>query len=564
MGISTNNDLITTITDNDLLEISNLNRQFLFHKKDIRKPKSKIAAEQAKSMNNEFKIKDLELLVNIENEEYFEENFWKKQDFILTAVDNKNARKYVDLQCTKYTKSLINAGTLGTGGSCQVFVPFKTSCYNDLKDIPEPSIPLCTLKNFPSKIEHCIEWALSKFNDFFTLPLEELKKYLDSKEDFYVYVQNEEITSIQISKLKGIKNLLELIKENNFEKILKQAVEIYNNNYDYNIELLLNEFPEDYKNKDGTLFWSGSKRLPHVIKFDINNEDCFNFVKYYSILLARSINIGIIEENKIIKNIIKNVDIPKFIPSTQKQTTKEEEMNEINSLKNYLNNFDLKIIDKIKIKEEKFEKDDDTNYHVYFVNLCSKLRAENYRISKSDIQKTKIIAGKIIPAISSTTAAITGFSCMQLFTLLNSDNIDLVKNCYFNTSFNLYQINNPSDVIHMKDEEYNIIFDGPTKAVPKGWTVWDIIEIKGPMTCLEFVDYFKKEYEVKISSISSNSKVIIFMFMAARSKKINRKIEEIYENEYGLQIKQNFLWLDITEKKDTIDVIVPKIKYYFE
>ena len=564
MGISTNNDSITTITDNDLIEISNLNRQFLFHKKDIRKPKSKIAAEQAKSMNNEFKIKDLELLVNIENEEYFDENFWKKQDFILTAVDNKNARKYVDLQCTKYTKTLIDAGTLGTGGSCQVFVPFKTSCYNDLKDIPEPSIPLCTLKNFPSKIEHCIEWALSKFNDFFTLPLEELKKYLDSKEDFYAYVQNEEVTSIQISKLKGIKNLLELIKENNFEKILKQAVEIYNNNYDYNIELLLNEFPEDYKNKDGTLFWSGSKRLPQVIKFDINNEDCFNFIKYYSILLARSINIEIIEDNKIIKNIIKNVDIPKFIPPTQKQITKEEEIYEINSLKNYLNNFDLKIIDKIKIKEEKFEKDDDTNYHVYFVNLCSNLRAENYRISKSDIQKTKIIAGKIIPAISSTTAAITGFSCMQLYTLLNSDNINLVKNCYFNTSFNLYQINNPSDVIHMKDEEYNIIFDGPTKAVPKEWTVWDIIEIKGPMTCLEFVDYFKKEYEVKISSISSNSKVIIFMFMAARSKKINRKIEEIYESEYGLQIKQNFLWLDITGKKDTIDVIMPKIKYYFK
>ena len=564
MGISTNKDSVTTITDNDLIEVSNLNRQFLFHKKDIRKPKSKIAAEQAKLMNNEFKIRDLELLVNFENEEYFNENFWKKQDFILTAVDNKNARKYVDLQCTKYSKTLIDAGTLGTGGSCQVFIPFKTSCYNDLKDIPEPSIPLCTLKNFPSKIEHCIEWALSKFNDFFTLPLEELKKYLNSKEDFYTYVQNEEITSTQISKLKGIKNLLELIKENNFEKILMQAVEIFNNNFDYNIKLLLNEFPEDYKNEDGTLFWSGSKRFPQVIKFDINNEDCFNFVKYYSILLARSINVGIIEDNKILKNTIKKFDFPKFIPPSKKLLSKEEELDEINSLKNYLNNFDLKIIDKRKINEEKFEKDDDTNYHVYFVNLCSNLRAENYRISKSDIQKTKIIAGKIIPAISSTTAAITGFSCMQLFTLLNSDNIDLVKNCYFNTSFNLYQINNPSDVIHMKDEEYNIIFDGPTKAVPNGWTVWDIIEIKGPMTCLEFVDYFQKEYEVKISSISSNSKIIILMFMAVKSKKINRKIEEIYESEYGLQIKQNYLWLDINGKKDTIDVIMPKIKYYFK
>ena len=150
--------------------------------------------------------------------------------------------------------------------------------------------------------------------------------------------------------------------------------------------------------------------------------------------------------------------------------SKEEELDEINSLKNYLNNFDLKIIEKRKIKEEKFDKDDDTNYHVYFVNLCSNLRAENYRILKSDFQKTKIIAGKIIPAISSTTAAITGFSCMRLFSLVNSDDINLVKNCNFNTAFNLFVIFNPSDVKHMTDEEYNIIFDGPTKAIPPGWT----------------------------------------------------------------------------------------------
>ena len=70
----------------------------------------------------------------------------------------------------------------------------------------------------------------------------------------------------------------------------------------------------------------------------------------------------------------------------------------------------------------------------------------------------------------------------------------LEKNCFFNTALNQYIINNPSDVIHMKNEEYNPLMDGPSIAVPKGWTVWDIINIKGPMTCQEFVDYFDKEY----------------------------------------------------------------------
>ena len=565
MGISTEKESSTIITDNDLIEISNLNRQFLFHKKDVRKPKSKIAAEEAKLMNKKFNCKHLEFLVNDENENYFDENFWKKQDFIFTAVDNKKARKYIDNQCTKYTKILIDTGTLGTGGNSQVFVPYKTSCYNDSIDIPEPSIPLCTLKNFPSKIEHCIEWALSKFIEFFTIPLEELKRFLDDKETFYKAIENEEITSIKINKLKEIRNLLELINENNFDKILKQAVEIYYKNYDYNINMLLLEFPADYKNEDGTLFWSGSKRIPKVIEFNAYNEKCFNFVKYYSFLLAKCINIRINDDEKYIKQFIEKINLSNFnLYDNKKKSSKEEEINEITSLKNYLNNYDVTKIDKSKINPERFEKDDDSNNHICFINLCSNLRAENYNIPISDEQKTKMIAGKIVPAIASTTATIIGFSCMQIFTLINTDDISFVKNCYFNTSFNIYQINNPPDVIHMKDKEYDVIFCGPIKAVPSGWTVWDIIDIKGPMTCQNFVEYFLKEYEVKITSISSNSKVIIIMYMKSMIKKKDKKIEEIYENEYGIQIKQNYLWLDISGKKDNIDVVMPKIRYNFK
>jgi ubiquitin-activating enzyme E1 len=565
MGISTGKDANTIITDNDLIEISNLNRQFLFHKKDVRKSKSKIAVKNVKLMNKEFNCKSLELFVNEDTEDYFNEEFWKKQNFIFTAVDSVNARKFIDNQCTKYTKTLIDTGTLGTGGSCNVFVPFKTSSYQDIKIMPELSIPLCTLRNFPSKIEHCIEWSLSKFKEFFTIPVEELNKFLNNKEGYYTLIQNEETTSVQINKLKEIKNLLQLIEEKNLEKILKQAINSYNNNYDYNIKMLLNEFPSDSKNEDGSLFWSGSKRIPNPIKFNINNENCFNFIKYYSILLGRSINIEIKNDENYIRKIIEKIDLPsEFISSTQKNPSKEEEMNEIQSLKDYLNNYDMTKIKNIKMIPERFEKDNDSNNHVFFVNLCANLRAENYRIPKTDEQKTKMIAGRIVPAIASTTATVTGFACMQLLSLIISEDISLIKNCNFNTAYNLYQINNPSDLIHMKDEEYNIIFDGPTKAVPPGWTSWDIINLKGPMTCQNFVDFFQKEYGVKILSISSNSKNIISMFMPSKIKKINLKIEEVYENNYGLKKDQSYLWLEITGKKDNIHAIMPKIKYNFK
>jgi hypothetical protein len=49
-----------------------------------------------------------------------------------------------------------------------------------------------------------------------------------------------------------------------------------------------------------------------------------------------------------------------------------------------------------------------------------------------------MIIDRIVPEIASTTAMITGFACLQLLTLLNSDDISLVKNCFFNTALNIY------------------------------------------------------------------------------------------------------------------------------
>ena len=84
------------------------------------------------------------------------------------------------------------------------------------------------------------------------------------------------------------------------------------------------------------------------------------------------------------------------------------------------------------------------------------------------------------------------------------------------------------------------------------------------MTCQQFIEYFLKKYEVKVTSISANSKTIIFMYMPSRVKKLNRKIEEIYENDYGLQISQDYLWIEINGKKDNIDVVMPKMRYFFK
>ena len=208
------------------------------------------------------------MYVNYDTEEFFDEKFWRKQNFIFKAVDNKTARKYIDNQCTKYSKHLIDTRTLGTSASCHVIVPFKTSCYNDNQDLPEFSIPMCTLRIFPSKIEHCIKWGLAKFNEFFVSTIEDLKNFLENKEQFFSVIQNEETSTVIINKMKKIKNLLEIILENNLDKIIKEAVELYHEHFIFQIKKLIDEFPIEHTNKDGSLFWSGSKRFPNVIDFD--------------------------------------------------------------------------------------------------------------------------------------------------------------------------------------------------------------------------------------------------------------------------------------------------------
>lgn len=166
------------VTDMDLIEKSNLNRQFLFRPHDVQKPKALTAAEAIKRMNPEVKVTAYELRVGAETEKVFSEDFFGKLDGVANALDNVDARIYMDRKCIFNRIPLVETGTLGTMGNVQVIVPFATESYSSSQDPPEKSIPICTLKNFPNAIEHTLQWARDSFEGVFKQAAENAAQYI--------------------------------------------------------------------------------------------------------------------------------------------------------------------------------------------------------------------------------------------------------------------------------------------------------------------------------------------------------------------------------------------------
>ena len=142
MGVGTAGKGAVSITDMDTIERSNLNRQFLFRNEDVGSMKSVSAAKAVKRMNPDFNILAQSVRVAPQTESLYDDDFWEDLDGVVTALDNVEARIYVDQRAIYYQKPLIDSGTLGTKGSTQVIVPFLTESYGSSRDAPEESIPI--------------------------------------------------------------------------------------------------------------------------------------------------------------------------------------------------------------------------------------------------------------------------------------------------------------------------------------------------------------------------------------------------------------------------------------
>ena len=221
MGVATKKNGKVTVTDNDCIENSNLNRQFLFRKEHIGKSKSLVACEQTKKINPEFNCENFQIEVREENENIFNEEFYKKQDFILIAVDNIKARNYIYNQV-----KLIECGTLGENASSQLIIPFVSEEYKGVEN-KNNKVGVCTIRNLPSLIEHCIEWSKMKFEEYFIENIQILKNFIDNPKKFFENNRNNDF----YEKLLYLKEYINIYKSRSFDMCLSFGKKLFYLNY---------------------------------------------------------------------------------------------------------------------------------------------------------------------------------------------------------------------------------------------------------------------------------------------------------------------------------------------
>ncbi|KAJ7078490.1 hypothetical protein C8R44DRAFT_825307 [Mycena epipterygia] len=147
-----------TLLDLDTIDLSNLNRQFLFRKKDVKQSKALIAAQTAAPFNPNVQITPI--YGNIKEPQYDLE--WFQQfDIVLNALDNLDARRHVNKMCMAAQIPLVESGTAGYLGQVQPLIKDKTECFDCIPKPTPKTFPVCTIRSTPSQPIHCIVWSKS-------------------------------------------------------------------------------------------------------------------------------------------------------------------------------------------------------------------------------------------------------------------------------------------------------------------------------------------------------------------------------------------------------------------
>lgn len=159
------------LIDLDTIDVSNLNRQFLFRPQHVGQPKAIVAGNAAKLFNPDITV--VSYHDNIKSPK-FNLAYFGKFDLVLNALDNIDARRHVNRLCLAADIPLIDSGTTGYLGQVMPILKAKTACYECFPKPTQKVYPICTIRSTPDKPVHCIVWAKECFKLLFNQPSESM------------------------------------------------------------------------------------------------------------------------------------------------------------------------------------------------------------------------------------------------------------------------------------------------------------------------------------------------------------------------------------------------------
>ncbi|XP_075160040.1 ubiquitin-like activating enzyme 2 [Haematobia irritans] len=371
------------IIDLDTIDLSNLNRQFLFHREHVGKSKSQVARESALKFNPDVKIKAYHDSIMATD---YGVNFFKKFDVVLNALDNRAARNHVNRMCLNADVPLIESGTAGYNGQVELIKKGLTQCYECTPKATQKSFPGCTIRNTPSEPIHCIVWAKHLFNQLFGETADD--------EDISPDVADPEAKSDEKEASKGDtdKNTEDEVPEDG--NVIRVNTRQWAKDNNYNAEALFNKFFFDdikYLLSMSNL-WK-TRKPPTPIKWD-------------SVLLKQDSN----------------------------DTSFVRQYHKIWSLAECAVVFS-DCLKKLKVNLEKLEEGDslvwdkDDQPAMDFVAACANIRGYIFDIMRKSRFEVKSMAGNIIPAIATTNAITAGVVVLQTFKVLQNK-LDKCKSVY--------------------------------------------------------------------------------------------------------------------------------------
>ena len=98
----------------------------------------------------------------------------------------------------------------------------------------------------------------------------------------------------------------------------------FDHSYDHDIRDLKSIFPDDHKDSNGNLFWSGPKRAPHPITFDADDQLHLQYIMAFANLLAFILGVPQEHDPEKVHTIAKAYEGKPYVAKQIKVETPEE------------------------------------------------------------------------------------------------------------------------------------------------------------------------------------------------------------------------------------------------